>query len=387
MVITPPTEEIKLSTELPTLPTTTAALAAEESPAPSVLTKKPRKTPAKKKTLGSNVPLSDASEVPSASMSLPPSPFPFSSIEPEAFLVTPTAELLDLGGSGPLPPTLNMSSVTEKNVSIPPSPPSPFAEECVKKRGRKPQGGKLIKKAKVQEAQEEVRASVILHLKCFLKDLDTEIMEDHCSIQPYTEDPMTTCYKSLHEVEAPFTGKNLHTKIKELEHNLHTNNMNDKKAGCFHCTCTFENTPYYIPKGNMNGTYQVYGCFCMPECAAAFLFKETLDTTVKFDRYYMLNHIYGKANGYTQNIKLAPSPFYFLDKFYGNLSISEYRSLFRKEKYYFMVDKPLTRVMPEIYEDNDTHIIHNKFVNAHNKFKSKVQSKSAILQETFHASH
>jgi hypothetical protein len=101
----------------------------------------------------------------------------------------------------------------------------------------------------------------------------------------------------------------------------------------------------------------------------------------------MLNHIYGKANGYTQNIKLAPNPYYFLEKFYGNLSVAEYRSLFKKEKYYFMVEKPLTRVMPEIYEDNDTHIIYNKFVNASNKFKAKAPSKNSILTETFSGSH
>lgn len=283
--------------------------------------------------------------------------------------------------------TIDLCILNETNVPIEESTPVATTEECVKKRGRKPQGGKIIKKTKSTEHQEEVRSNVILHLKCFIKDLDNSMLDDVCTVQPYTDDTITTSYKSIKEAEVPFTGKTIHTKIKELEQNLHTNNVNDKKSGCFHCTCPFENTPYYIPKCYMNGTYQVYGCFCMPECAAAYLFKENLDTNVKFDRYYMLNHIYGKANGYTQNIKLAPSPYYFLDKYYGNLNIHEYRSLFKKEKYFFMVEKPLTRVMPEIYEDNDTHIIHNKFINANNKFKTKVQSKNSILNETFSGSH
>lgn len=279
--------------------------------------------------------------------------------------------------------SIDIASLNENNISISTTP----IEECVKKRGRKPQGGKIIKKTKSTEQLEEVRSNVILHLKCFIKDLENDILDDNCDIQPYTDDTISVNYKSIKEPEVSFTGKTIHTKIKELEQNLHTNNVNDKKSWCFNCTCQFDNTPFYIPKCYMNGVYQVYGCFCMPECAAAYLFEENIDTNLKFDRYYMLNHIYGKANGYTQNIKLAPSPYYFLDKYYGNLTIHEYRSLFKKDKYFFIVDKPLTRVMPELYEDNDTHIIHNKFLNANNKIKSKFQSKSSILKETFSVSN
>ncbi len=283
--------------------------------------------------------------------------------------------------------------INETNATVPSPVTSPTptiitqTEECVKKRGRKPQGGKIIKKTKSTDVQEEVRPNIILHLKCFIKDIDNDLLEDTCNIQPYMEDTMVSNYKSIQEPEVSFTGKTIHTKIRELEQNLHTNNVNDKKACCFHCTYQFDNTPFYIPKCFMNGAYQVYGCFCMPECAAAYLFKENIDANVKFERYYMMNHIYGKANGYTQNIKLAPSPQYFLDKYYGNLTIHEYRSLCKKEKYFFIVDKPLTRVMPELYEDNDTHIIHNKFINANNKMKSKAQSKTSILNETFSGSH
>ena len=299
--------------------------------------------------------------------------------EVQTFSTTLTANNQDM--------SIDTSKLNETNVTIAGAGAGGQAEECVKKRGRKPQGGKIIKKKESNEPQEEVRSNVILHLKCFIKDLENDILDDNCNIQPYTDDAVSSNYKSIKEPEVTFTGKTIHTKIRELEHNLHTNNVNDKKSWCFHCTSQFDNPPFYIPKCYRNGVYQVYGCFCMPECAAAYLFKENIDTNLKFDRYYMLNHIYGKANGYTQNIKLAPCPYYFLDKYYGNLSIHEYRSLFKKEKYFFVVDKPLTRVMPELYEDNDTHIIHNKFINANNKMKSKFQSKSSILNETFSVSH
>jgi len=261
------------------------------------------------------------------------------------------------------------------------------ADDCVKKRGRKPNGGKIIKKQKQQEKNDEIRPSVILHLKCFVKDLDYNNLIDMTNIEPYSNDTITHTYKSVMEVDEIITPvKTITTKLKELEYNLHTNNVNDKKSSCFCCTYPFDNTPYYIPKCYVNNGYEVYGCFCMPECAAYYLFNEKVDSTVKFERYAMLNHIYGKVNGYTKNIKPAPNPFYTLDKYYGNLTIQEYRSLSKQEKYFCIVDKPLTRVMPELYEENDTHIIHNKFISASAKLKSK-QSKNAFLNEAFSVSN
>jgi hypothetical protein len=62
----------------------------------------------------------------------------------------------------------------------------------------------------------------------------------------------------------------------------------------------FDNPPVYIPKHYINGTYEVYGCFCSPECAAAHLMKEPIDSSTKFERYYLLNSIYGK----NKNIKI-----------------------------------------------------------------------------------
>lgn len=260
-------------------------------------------------------------------------------------------------------------------------------DDCVKKRGRKPNGGKIIKKQKQQEKNDDIRPNVILHLKCFVKDLEYNNLMNISNVEPYSNETITNTYKSVMEVDEIITPvKTITTKLKELEHNLHTNNVNDKKSSCFCCTYPFDNTPYYIPKCYVNNGYEVYGCFCMPECATYYLFNEKIDSTVKFERYAMLNHIYGKVNGYTKNIKPAPNPFYTLDKYYGNLTIQEYRSLSKQEKYFCIVDKPLTRVMPELYEENDTHIIHNKFISASAKLKAK-QSKNSFLNEAFSVSN
>ena len=48
--------------------------------------------------------------------------------------------------------------------------------------------------------------------------------------------------------------KDIWKKLKQLEHDLHVNNVNNKKSACFWDTCEFDNPPVYIPKHYINGT-------------------------------------------------------------------------------------------------------------------------------------
>ena len=88
-----------------------------------------------------------------------------------------------------------------------------------------------------------------------------------------------------------------------MEKNLHTNNTYDKKSDCFWCAHGFDNPPIYIPKFFMKGSYHVYGCFCSPECAVAHLMQENIDSSMKFERYHLINQIYSKIYEYKKNIK------------------------------------------------------------------------------------
>ena len=186
--------------------------------------------------------------------------------------------------------------------------------------------------------------------------------------------------------------KELWKKLKQLEHNLHINNISNKKSACFWCTCDFDSPPVYIPKYQIKDSYHVYGCFCSPECSTAYLMEENIDSSTKFERYHLINHIYSKIYNYTKNIKPSPNPYYMLDKYYGNLSIQEYRSLLRNERLFLIVDKPLTRILPELHEDNDDFIINNKIIpsNTYQIKKSvqkKTQSKNNIMNEKFGLAH
>ena len=148
--------------------------------------------------------------------------------------------------------------------------------------------------------------------------------------------------------------KEINTKLKKLKLSLFKNmTLVEKKSACFWCTYEFDNTECYIPRYDMDGTMYGYGCFCRPECAAAFLMKENLDDSTKFERYHLLNQVYSKIFDYKKNIKPAPNPYYLLDKYYGNLSIQEYRKLLKSDHLLLVIEKPMTRILPELHEDNE----------------------------------
>lgn len=229
-----------------------------------------------------------------------------------------------------------------------------------KKRGRKPKGGKIIQPTEPSQMLNAPLPTVILHLKCSLKDLQTPLTD---TIESYNAN---TASYSVVNTPAPIISvcapcepssnddmKETWKKLKQLEQDLHVNNVYNKHSACFWDTCEFDNPPIYIPKHIINGSYQVYGCFCSPECGVAYLMSENLDSSTKFERYHLFNHIYAGIYKYNKNIKPAPDPRYMLDKFYGNLTIQEYRSLLHTDRIFSIVNKPLTKMLPELHEDND----------------------------------
>jgi hypothetical protein len=111
----------------------------------------------------------------------------------------------------------------------------------------------------------------------------------------------------------------------------------------------------------MADTYTVYGCFCSPECAASYLIREPLDASVKFERLQMLNAMYNNiCNNTDKPIKPAPDPRYMLNKYYGNLTVDEYRKLLKSDHLLYIVNKPLTHSLPELYDDNNEFLVNGK---------------------------
>jgi len=305
-----------------------------------------------------------------------------------------------------------------------------------KKRGRKPKGGKIVQENDEGQPITINESNVILHLRCSLDEIDENdnnimkynpniesiqsfnfdnskidnlIHEQLCDFQTKEGDLTTnitvrnnttndividnnntSINKSNCNTVASNKNEDLESiwdKLTALKTNLHRNTISDKRSACFWCTHDFDNPPIFIPKHEFKNSYQVYGCFCSPECSVAHLMNEKIDSSVKFERYQLLNHVYGKIYNYEKNIKPAPDPHYLLDKFYGTLSIKEYRDLFKTDQLLIVVEKPLTHVFPELYEDNTDFILNQRTIpsNSTFKLKRKSNSKQSSVLETLNS--
>ena len=300
-----------------------------------------------------------------------------------------------------------------------------------KKRGRKPRGGKIVSKSTdINKLHNNVETNIILHLKCNTSELEKKtfsMLNSKYNPKISQPDPFslnsnqklnTLTFENINENESSLNTittfkKDLHkplsvnNKVKEincndnidikeiwkklsnLKYQLHFNCLPDKRSSCFWCTCPFDNPAIYIPSKIRNGVYDVYGCFCSPQCAVAYLRNEQLDHSVLWERYSMINDLYGKIFG--RNIKPAPSPYYTLNKFYGNLNIQEYRKLLNNDKLLMIVDKPMSKVLPELYEDNNelpnvnNNLLHNQSISENNvnyrlKSSSLKREKKSIFK-------
>jgi hypothetical protein len=81
--------------------------------------------------------------------------------------------------------------------------------------------------------------------------------------------------------------KEIWRKINQLKISFHKSDIcknigGTQRSACFWCTCEFDSPAIYIPKSLTKDVYNVYGCFCSPECSAAFLMNENVDTSTKF---------------------------------------------------------------------------------------------------------
>jgi hypothetical protein len=170
-------------------------------------------------------------------------------------------------------------------------------------------------------------------------------------------------------------------KINRLKYSFHNGETIqtklNHKCACFWDTCEFDGPIYYLPIMIVNGVFHVSGCFCSPECALAALLKEQLDTSSKFERIHLLHLLYGSSSN--KGFKPAPNPNYLLDKYYGNLTIEEYRSLLKSPQMIHIVNKPLTHILPELYEDNNDFLVNSKVIPT-NTLKLKKRYKTMVVQ-------
>jgi hypothetical protein len=96
---------------------------------------------------------------------------------------------------------------------------------------------------------------------------------------------------------------------------------------CFWCAHSFEGTPCFLPVKEESAVYHVYGNYCTPQCALAYLLYEHLDSHVRWERMALLHRMY-KCSG-----RLYPAPpRESLVSFGGVYSIEKFRDIIAGNK-------------------------------------------------------
>lgn len=257
---------------------------------------------------------------------------------------------------------------------------------------------KLVKETKNVSLTQGKCTNVILNLHCTIEEIDNHIRQEQWKTNemmynpniPKEIIPFYNAGREYHLVDntEPTTVKT-HTsvpvisslksselgeqdiaKIKELKLQYYKNEIPDKKIDCFWCTCPYDNDPCFILQHGSTGDINAHGSYCSPGCAVAFLFRNMQwDDSAKIDSYQLMNYYYNSKN-FEHSIKPAASPYYFLDKYYGNLTIQEFRKMTNSNYMFLCIEKPVTRVLPEIHEETD----RSTTVSNRGNYKVKKQS-------------
>ena len=178
-----------------------------------------------------------------------------------------------------------------------------------KKRGRKPKGGKIIENTKITIVEPPQKPNVIVHLKCNSKDinlsLDHEFIQNNNNnnggIQSYNFDS-----NKNNDLQYQLIKNN---ETKSIKEDISISDVSDDENNSFNykmlnllknyntilkiITFQIKNlhvfgvlmiliTFYYIPKYEINGNYNVYGCFVVQMCNA-HLMEENIDDSSKFE--------------------------------------------------------------------------------------------------------
>jgi hypothetical protein len=101
-------------------------------------------------------------------------------------------------------------------------------------------------------------------------------------------------------------------------------------VACFWCAHGFKGQPCVIPEREEKGVYRVYGNFCSPSCAMAYILQESLDSHVRWERVSLLHRIYSKAY---ESGRIFPAPLRDCLKLFGGpMTIEQFRDVIAQGK-------------------------------------------------------
>lgn len=144
---------------------------------------------------------------------------------------------------------------------------------------------------------------------------------------------------------------------------------------CYWCVHRFDNSPFGIPINYKNDVFDVFGCFCSLECAAAYNFNENNSQDEMWERYQLLNMM-SRQMKLGSIIKAAP-PRLALKIFGGNMDIETFRNTGKGNKLMNINFPPMTSITQQLEEINDFEINNDfKYIPVDdervNKYKEKI---------------
>jgi hypothetical protein len=183
-----------------------------------------------------------------------------------------------------------------------------------------------------------------------------------------------------HQFEIDKSNNENSTKIVNVLNEFAEKNKNNEwpintSISCYWCVHRFDNSPVGIPINFKNDTFEVFGCFCSLECAAAYNFSENNSQDEMWERYQLLNMM-SRRMKFGNVIKPAP-PRLALKMFGGNMDIDTFRNIGKGNKLMNINFPPMTSITQQLEEINDFEINNDfKYIPVDdervNKYKEKI---------------
>lgn len=147
---------------------------------------------------------------------------------------------------------------------------------------------------------------------------------------------------------------------------------------CYWCCNKFENPPVGIPVNYDKEVFNVYGCFCSLECAAAYNFKMNHNIDEMWERFNLIN-LMARKLGCDKQIKPAPDRL-SLKQFGGFMEIDQFREYTTQSRFVNVNFPPMNSLTQQLEEINDYDLKNDmKYIpidnDRINKYKEKVLFK------------
>ncbi len=159
------------------------------------------------------------------------------------------------------------------------------------------------------------------------------------------------------------------------EKNKHNEWPLNTSISCYWCCHRFDNAPIGIPVNYIKDTFEVFGCFCSTECAAAYNFNENLNQDEMWERHQLLNLLSRKMK-LGNIVKSAPSRL-SLKIFGGHMDIDAFRAFSKGTKFINVNFPPMTSITQQLEEINDFEVCNDfKYIPVDNdrinKYKERI---------------